>query len=101
MFFQEAFDCLHVQTVVMVGVPFQSRRVQVFVTEADLSGVLLILHIAMRESWEFTALPREVANVETVMEGPEKNEAIHDDCPLVSVPPHCWVLGLNHLFNKQ
>ena len=51
----------------------------------------------MRESGEFAALPAEVAHVETVVQRPEENESIHDYGPLVSVPPHRWVLGLNHL----
>ena len=101
MLFHEAFDSLHVEAVVHVGVPLQSRSEEVFVTEADFSRVLLILHVAVGESWKFAALPAEVSNVETVVERAEENESIHDDGPLVSVPPHCRVLGLNHFYNNQ
>ena len=101
MLFHKTFNGLHVESVVHVGVPFKGRGEQVFVSESYLCRVLLILHITMSKSREFASFPTEMSHVEAVMKWAKEYESIHDDGPLVSVPPHSRVLGLNHLFNNQ
>ena len=97
MLFHKPFYSLHVKAVVHVGVPLQSWCKQVLVAETDFGGVLLILHVAVRKSRQFASLPAKMAYIETVVERPEKYESVHNHGPLVGVPPHRWVLGLNHL----
>jgi len=96
VFLHEALNRLHVQAVVHVGVPLQSGREQVFVSKSGFPGVLLKLLVGMRQSGELAAFPREVADVEGVMEGAEEHQSVENDGVLVGVPPHYGVLSLNH-----
>ena len=57
MLLEESFNLLHVQSVVRVGVPLESRRVNVSVSEASGVCILLILHIVVCHSGKFTTLP--------------------------------------------
>jgi len=94
--FHEPLYCLHVQPVVHVGVPLESRSEQVLVAEAGFACELGELAVSVLESGQLSSLPREVAHVEGVVKGPEEYETVQDDSPFVCVPPHNWVRGLHH-----
>ena len=69
---------------------------QVCVSEIGLSRILLVFHIVMRHSWQFSTLPAEMSDVEGVMEGTEEEHAVSDECELIDVPQLGGVLGFDH-----
>jgi len=93
---EESLDGLHVEAVVLVGVPFEGRRLQVLVSEASVSDELLDLHVVVRESGQLSSLPGEVADVEGVMEGSKEEQAVHNHGPLVHVPELHRVHSIDH-----
>ena len=96
MFLEEGFDRLHVQPVVLVWIPFQGWSVQVSVSEIGLDGVLLILHVIVVHSWQLASLPREVADVERMMQRSEEQHPVRDKGELVDVPQLYWILSFDH-----
>ena len=97
MLLKESFNLLHMHSVVSVGVPFESWRVKVSVSEARGVSILLELHIVVRHSWELSTLPGEVTNVEGVVEWPEEEHAVRDKRELIDVPELHWVLCFDHI----
>lgn len=97
MLLHEPLERLHVEAVVMIRVPVNSWSEQVFVPEAGLGRVFLILHVVVGQSRELSPLPGEVTDVERVMEGTKEEESVHDDRPLVNVPPLGWISSIYHL----
>ena len=87
----ESTNVLLVHVVVLVLLPLESRSEQHLVSPCTSADVLLDLLIIVAESWNLTSLPGEVTNVETVLDRHEEEEAVHNNRPLVNVPPHCGV----------
>ena len=97
MLFHESLDLLHVHSVVGVRVPFECWCVNVGVSEACRCRILLILHIVVRHSWELATLPREVSDVEGVVEWPEEEHAVCNKRELIDVPQLHRVLCFDHI----
>ena len=97
MLLKESFNLLHMHSVVCVGVPLQSWCVKVSVSEACGVGILLVLHIVVRHSWELSTLPGEVTNIEGVVEWPEEEHAVCNKRELIDVPELHWVLCFDHI----
>jgi len=72
MLLDEFFESLQVDTVIDIGVPVEGRSVEDSVSASGAHQKLLILHIVVRESWELSTLPTEVALIPTHVEGAEE-----------------------------
>ena len=69
---------------------------QVCISEIGLNRILLVFLIVMRHSWQFSALPAEMSDVEGVMKWSEEEHSIGDECELIDIPQLDWVLGFHH-----
>ena len=67
MLLEESFDAFHVQAVVLVRLPLESGRSQILGTKAGAHGVFLVALVEVRHTWQLSAFPTEVAQVERVM----------------------------------
>ena len=76
VFLHESFECLHVEAVVHVWVPLKGWCKEIFISEADFCGELLVLLITVRKSWELSAFPREMTDEERMMEWTKEHQAI-------------------------
>jgi len=92
----EFLNVEHMSPVVVVLLPFESGRHQEFVSVAGTLYELLIAHIKLVKTRQLAKFPVVMTDVEGVMHGAQKDHAVDEQGPLVSVPPHHWVLSLNH-----
>ena len=92
----ESSNIFLVHPIILILLPLQSWHKEHFISPTSTSDVLLDFHIVMTESWDFTSLPRKVANVDAVLDWHEEEQSIGDDGPFVDVPPHGWVRCLHH-----
>ena len=83
MLFHESLEVTHMCNVVHIGVEFEGRLQQIFVSETGVHRVLLILHIVVTKSGKFSTFPGEVSNEQAVVKGTENEQAVASDSPLV------------------
>ena len=91
MLLHKSSDIFLVHEVVLILLPVKCWAIEHLVSPGSTTNVLLDLHIIVCQSGDLASLPGEVADVETVLDWDEEEEAVNNDGPLVDVTPHCWV----------
>ena len=97
MFLEEPFECLLVQSVVHIGVPFESWLEESCVSPACAAGVLLVALVVVRQTGKLATLPAEVALVPGHVQGTKEEKAIGDQRKLVDISQLDRVLSLDHV----
>ena len=93
---EETLEAFHLEAVVDIGVPLEGRLEESSVSPSPGSRVLLVAHIVVRQSWQLSALPAEVALVPAHVQSAKEEHAIADQRELVNVSHLNGVLGLDH-----
>ena len=97
VFFLEALEALKLETVVDIGVPLEGRTEESGVSPAlGTEGVLLVLHIVVREAGKLATLPAEVTLVPGHVEWAKEEHSVDDQRELVDVSHLHGVLSLHH-----
>ena len=96
MFSHESGDVFSMHEVVLVLLPVKGWNKQHLISPSCTCDILLYLRIIVTQSWNFTSLPGEMTDIETVLNWNEEEQSINDERPFVNVSPHRWVRCIYH-----